>query len=219
MTIPPAPRRFAGYFPATHRFGGNRYTENHGAQSRIVTGFAWCNCRTAMAAADVVQIPQGHTDAPEPEEAAGRCRDHQDLSFRAVRYYRALQRLWRDAAADLLHQDCLKAFAAPTPTDMVLKDLVREVLGIDLSKQQQSSDWGFAIPERRPTGLCGLGRAASARPCASGSTPCLRAENRTGPWRRPVSSFLPTRAKLDLSGWENEDIFAHFLTVTGRNAV
>ena len=43
-----------------------------------------------------------------------------------------------------------------------LKDLVREVLNIDLSKQQQSSDWGSPSPERGAARLCGFRRAASA---------------------------------------------------------
>ena len=88
-----------------------------------------------------------------------------------------------------------------------LKDLVREVLGVDLSKQQQSSDWGagelteaqvsyaasdvlhlHALRERLDTMLAREGRTGLAKACFE---------------------FLPTRAKLDLQGWDAEDIFAH----------
>jgi ribonuclease D len=88
-----------------------------------------------------------------------------------------------------------------------LKDLVREVLNIDLSKQQQSSDWGapqlneaqlayaasdvlhlHALRERLDAMLVREGRTELAQACFD---------------------FLPTRAKLDLGGWELEDIFAH----------
>ena len=88
-----------------------------------------------------------------------------------------------------------------------LKDLVREVLNIDLSKQQQSSDWGasalseaqlayaasdvlhlHALRERLDTMLAREGRADLARACFE---------------------FLPARARLDLDGWHAEDIFAH----------
>ena len=88
-----------------------------------------------------------------------------------------------------------------------LKDLVREVLNIDLSKQQQSSDWGSAnlseaqlayaasdvlhlhgLRERLDAMLAREGRNALAQACFD---------------------FLPTRARLDLGGWEAEDIFAH----------
>jgi ribonuclease D len=88
-----------------------------------------------------------------------------------------------------------------------LKDLVREVLNIDLSKQQQSSDWGaqslseaqlayaasdvlhlHALRERLDAMLVREGRIDLAQACFE---------------------FLPTRAKLDLQGWDTEDIFAH----------
>jgi ribonuclease D len=88
-----------------------------------------------------------------------------------------------------------------------LKDLVREVLNIDMSKQQQSSDWGtpalsdaqlayaasdvlhlHALRERLDAMLLREGRSELAQACFD---------------------FLPTRAKLDLQGWEAEDIFAH----------
>jgi ribonuclease D len=88
-----------------------------------------------------------------------------------------------------------------------LKDLVREVLNIELSKQQQSSDWGasslteaqlayaasdvlhlHALRERLDVMLAREGRTELAQACFT---------------------FLPTRARLDLQGWEAEDIFAH----------
>jgi ribonuclease D len=88
-----------------------------------------------------------------------------------------------------------------------LKDLVRELLNIDLSKQQQSSDWGaqslseaqlayaasdvlhlHALRERLDIMLVREGRIGLAQACFE---------------------FLPTRARLDLQGWDAEDIFAH----------
>ena len=68
--------------------------------------------------ADVVQIPKDHARRAESEGAAGRSEGHKDLSLRAVRSRRALQRLRRDAAAGVLHQDRLAAVAAPTPIAM-----------------------------------------------------------------------------------------------------
>lgn len=88
-----------------------------------------------------------------------------------------------------------------------LKDLVRELLNIDLSKQQQSSDWGsptlsdaqlayaasdvlhlHALRDKLEATLTREERSALAQACFE---------------------FLPSRAMLDLSGWETEDIFAH----------
>jgi ribonuclease D len=88
-----------------------------------------------------------------------------------------------------------------------LKDLVKELLGQDISKQQQSSDWGadtlsdaqiayaaadvlhlHALKDRLDTMLVREGRAELAKSCFG---------------------FLPTRARLDLAGFAEEDVFAH----------
>lgn len=88
-----------------------------------------------------------------------------------------------------------------------LKDLCREMLGVDMSKQQQSSDWGaedlsdaqqqyaasdvlhlHALKALLETRLERENRAEAAAACFS---------------------FLPTRAALDLAGWPDEDIFSH----------
>jgi ribonuclease D len=88
-----------------------------------------------------------------------------------------------------------------------LKDLVRDLLGIEISKQQQSSDWGaetltdaqvayaaadvlhlHALKDKLDTLLAREGRKELAAACFR---------------------FLPDRARLDLAGWAAEDIFAH----------
>ncbi|MGB0496797.1 MAG: ribonuclease D [Rubricella sp.] len=88
-----------------------------------------------------------------------------------------------------------------------LKNLLSELLDVDISKQQQSSDWGaetlteaqasyaasdvlylHRLKERLDAMLEREGRTALARSCFE---------------------FLPTRAALDLQGWPDEDIFAH----------
>jgi ribonuclease D len=88
-----------------------------------------------------------------------------------------------------------------------LKDLCRDLLGVEISKQQQTSDWGsdeltdeqlkyaasdvlhlHALRARLDAMLAREGRADLARRCFE---------------------FLPTRAELDLAGWEDPDIFAH----------
>ena len=88
-----------------------------------------------------------------------------------------------------------------------LKDLVRELLGVDLSKQQQLSDWGaadltesqvayaasdvlhlHALKAKLDAMLAREGREALAAACYR---------------------FLPDRVRLDLAGWAEQDIFAH----------
>lgn len=88
-----------------------------------------------------------------------------------------------------------------------LKDVARELLGLELSKQQQSSDWGadqltpeqlnyaasdvlslHALKTRLDMMLAREGRVELAQACFD---------------------FLPVRARLDLAGWADHDIFAH----------
>jgi ribonuclease D len=88
-----------------------------------------------------------------------------------------------------------------------LKDLVRELLGIDLSKQQQSSDWGADTLTQAQ-----IDYAASdvlhLHALKLRLDRMLERENRHG-IAQNCFSFLPTRARLDLLGWAEADIFAH----------
>ncbi len=88
-----------------------------------------------------------------------------------------------------------------------LKDLTRELLGVELSKQQQSSDWGAdTFTEAQ------LAYAASdvlhLHELRAKLDVMLAREGRTQ-IAKSCFTFLPTRALLDLAGWPEEDIFAH----------
>ena len=88
-----------------------------------------------------------------------------------------------------------------------LKDLVKELLNIDLSKQQQTSDWGadelsdaqreYAASDVRY--LHQLKEKLDERLEREGRMPLAQA----------CFDFLPTRALLDIAGWPEQDIFAH----------
>lgn len=88
-----------------------------------------------------------------------------------------------------------------------LKDLVKELLGQDISKQQQSSDWGgpvlsdaqkeYAASDVRY--LHALKAELDLRLAREGRTELAQA----------CFDFLPHRAMLDLAGWGEQDIFAH----------
>ncbi len=88
-----------------------------------------------------------------------------------------------------------------------LKDLVKELLDTDLSKQQQSSDWGADTLSDAQQSYAAADvlylHALKAKLDAA-----LEREE-----RREIAdacfAFLPTRARLDLAGWADEDIFAH----------
>ncbi|MEX0583400.1 MAG: ribonuclease H-like domain-containing protein [Sneathiella sp.] len=88
-----------------------------------------------------------------------------------------------------------------------LKNLCQELLGIDISKQQQSSDWGAAeLTEAQ------MEYAASdvlyLHEIKSALDEMLKREGRQELAQR-CFDFLPIRAKLDLAGWMDTDIFAH----------
>lgn len=88
-----------------------------------------------------------------------------------------------------------------------LKDLVKELLDIDLSKQQQSSDWGSEALSEAQQGYAAadvlhlhalrekLDRQLAREGRSDFAAACFR--------------FVPVRARLDLAGWQDEDIFAH----------
>jgi ribonuclease D len=88
-----------------------------------------------------------------------------------------------------------------------LKDLCRDLLGIELNKQQQLSDWGA---ER--LGEDQLAYAASdvlyLHALRDKLDALLAREGRTH-LAAACFEFLPTRAELDLGGWDEPDIFAH----------
>lgn len=88
-----------------------------------------------------------------------------------------------------------------------LRDLCRELLGIDLSKQQQSSDWGAEHLTDAQVAYA-ASDVLHLHALRTRLDTLLAREHRTD-LAEACFRFLPTRAKLDLSGWPEADIFAH----------
>ena len=88
-----------------------------------------------------------------------------------------------------------------------LKDLARELLGVDLSKQQQSSDWGA---EKLISAQLDYAAAdvLYLHDLKRHLDRMLEREDRAE-LARKCFEFLPVRADLDLAGWPETDIFAH----------
>jgi ribonuclease D len=156
--------------------------------------------------ADVVQIPPGASDAPNLKKLLG------DPKIVKIFHFARFDLAALYNAFGVMPQPvyCTKIASRLTRTYTDrhgLKDLVRELLNIDLSKQQQSSDWGsqslsdaqLAYAASDVLHLHGLRERLDLM---------LARENRTD-LAKACFEFLPVRARLDLSGWENEDIFAH----------
>jgi ribonuclease D len=88
-----------------------------------------------------------------------------------------------------------------------LKDLVGELLGIELSKQQQSSDWGAAeLSDSQKSYAASDVLHLHALKAKLDSM--LTREGRQD-FAKAAFGFLPVRARLDLAGFEQDDIFAH----------
>jgi len=156
--------------------------------------------------ADVVQIAPGQKRAPNIERLLA------DTSILKIFHYGRFDiGILANAfgvMAGPVYCTKIASRLARTYTDRHgLKDLTRELLGVDLSKQQQSSDWGaealsdpqvayaatdvlhlHALRERLDAMLAREARTELAAACFR---------------------FLPDRVRLDLAGWAAEDIFSH----------
>jgi ribonuclease D len=156
--------------------------------------------------ADVVQIAKGQTSAPNLEKLIG------DPSvtkiFHFARFDVAVLYHALGIVAEPLFCTKIASRLTRTYTDRHgLKDLVSELLGIDLSKQQQSSDW--AAEELSPAQLTyAASDVLHLHALKSILEQRLERENRTD-MAMAAFRFLPTRAHLDLAGWSEEDIFSH----------
>lgn len=88
-----------------------------------------------------------------------------------------------------------------------LKDIARELLGIELSKQQQSSDWGSE--ELSEAQLAYAAADVLHLHALRAKLDAMLARERRDAMAKACFAFLPNRALLDLAGWSEEDIFAH----------
>ncbi|MEI2385321.1 ribonuclease D [Breoghania sp. JC706] len=155
---------------------------------------------------DVVQIAQGQREAPNLAALLG---DPARVKiFHFARF--DIAALHEGLGIDTTPVFCTKIASrlVRTYTDRHgLKDLTRELIGVELSKQQQSSDWGAAeLTEAQLT------YAASdvlyLHALRDELIVRLERENRME-IAQACYHFLPTRARLDLDGWPETDIFAH----------
>jgi ribonuclease D len=167
-------------------------------------------CLVQLSAGDgsahLVQVAPGATDAPNLKALLADTAVTKLFHF--ARFDMAVLRHTFGVVSTPVYCTKIASKLARTYTDRHgLKDLCRELLGVDLSKQQQSSDWGapqltkeqldyaasdvlhlHALKARLDEMLAREGRAALAEACFK---------------------FLATRVALDLAGWREEDIFAH----------
>lgn len=156
--------------------------------------------------AHLVQLDRTSYDAPNLKALLSN--EGVTKIFHFARFDVAAFQHWLGVATKPIYCTKIASRLCRTYTDRHgLKDLTRELLGVDMSKQQQSSDWGaeklskaqieyaasdvlhlHALREKLDLMLEREGRAKLASACFD---------------------FLPTRAALDIAGWPEIDIFAH----------
>jgi ribonuclease D len=156
--------------------------------------------------AHLVQLNDGRYDAPNLSRLLA---DPDTLKlFHFARFDLATLRHW-------LGVDCRPVYCTKIASKLVrtftdrhgLKDLCQDLLGVGLSKQQQSSDWGAAELTQQQQAyaasdvlhLHALRRILDEMLAREGRAEMAQA----------CFDFLPVRAQLDLAGWEDIDIFAH----------
>lgn len=88
-----------------------------------------------------------------------------------------------------------------------LKDLALELLGVEMSKQQQSSDW--AAPELSPQQLAYAASDVLHLHALKAKLDMMLDREGRRHYAEASFAYLPTRAKLDLAGFGDDDIFAH----------
>ena len=156
--------------------------------------------------AHLVQVALGQSAAPNL------CRMLQDPGVLKLFHFgrfdiAALYNAFGALAAPVYCTKIASKLVRPSTGRHGLKNLLQELLGVDISKQQQSSDWGapdlsaaqldyaasdvlhlHRLKERLDAMLLREGRMALAQSCFA---------------------FLPARAQLDLAGWADTDIFSH----------
>jgi ribonuclease D len=128
--------------------------------------------------------------------------------FHYARFDVAMLKTYLNADVGPLYCTKIASRLARTYTDKHgLKDIVKEMLGIDLSKQQQSSDWGSPILSDAQKQYAAFD-VIYLHELKARFDQMLQREGRMD-LARACFDFVPVRAQLDLAGWTEEDVFAH----------
>ena len=156
--------------------------------------------------ADIVQIPLGSTDAPNLKLLLG------DAALLKIFHYARfdLGMLYKTFGVMPGPVYCTKIASRLTRTytdKHGLKDLARDLVGIDLSKQQQLSDWGAET--LTDAQLAYAATDVLHLHALKGKLDVLLAREGREELAAACFRFLPDRVRLDLAGWAAEDIFAH----------
>jgi ribonuclease D len=156
--------------------------------------------------AHVVQLRRPHYDAPNLKRLLADA-DTVKL-FHFGRFDIAMFALHLGVVAAPVYCTKIASKLARTYTDRHgLKDLARELLGIEISKAQQSSDWGQA--QLTPDQIAYAASDVLYLHQIKAKLDAMLAREGRASLAQACFDFLPARAQLDLAGWEDIDVFAH----------
>ena len=156
--------------------------------------------------ADVVQIARGQTSAPNLQKLF--TDPKRTKLFHFARFDLAVLTHAFGVMPEPVYCTKIASRIARTYTDKHgLKDLVKEILGQDLSKQQQSSDWGADTLSDAQVAYA-ASDVLYLHELRKRLDEMLAREGR-GELAQACFRFLPVRARLDLAGFAEQDIFAH----------
>lgn len=156
--------------------------------------------------ADVVQIAKGQTSAPNIQKLLS------DTNVNVLYHFGRFDIAVLQNAFGTLSTNnyCTKIASRLTRTYTDrhgLKDICRELLSVDLSKQQQSSDWAAEVLSDAQQAYA-ASDVLHLHALKAKLDERLVREDRTE-LAQNCFDFLPNRALLDLAGWEDQDIFSH----------
>lgn len=156
--------------------------------------------------AHLVQFARGEYDAPNLKKLLAD--PGVTKIFHYARFDYAILKHYLGVSCTPLYCTKIASTLARTYTDKHnLRELCRELLGIELNKQQQSSDWGAAdINDEQK--LYAANDVLHLHRIKDKLDVMLTRENRRD-LAQATMDFIPTRVALDLSGWPELDIFAH----------
>ena len=156
--------------------------------------------------ADVVQIAAGQTRAPNIERLLA---DPSRVKiFHFARFDLGMLARSLGVMAGPVYCTKIASRIARTYTDKHgLKDIVRELLSIDLSKQQQLSDWG--ADELSDAQVAYAATDVLHLHALKDKLDAMLAREGRGELAAACFRFLPDRVRLDMAGWAEQDIFSH----------
>jgi ribonuclease D len=167
-------------------------------------------CLVQMSAGDgvchAVQFEPGAYVAPNLKRLLA---DRASLKlFHFARFDMAMFRRWLGIVTEPVYCTKIASRLVRTYTDKHgLKDLVKELLGVDLSKEQQCSDWG--APELTERQLAYAANDVAFLHRLKEALDAMLAREGRAVLAKACFEFLPARVELDLAGWADADIFAH----------